>query len=397
LVIITASCQKLKNPFLDRPDYQPNRAPKRPNATVNKFRFLSLPPKTVKSLHTAFLLSFPTESQLRLWVQFEINENLDQIKKSNADLPTIVLDLFYWIEARGVWRQTLIAGEEATSYPSLQKECTEALQAFFAVTTIQTALPTVSPSPELFIWEEDPFVDRETFQIDIEELFSSDLKRVAMVNGPPKSGKSYCGTLLDHRSRKRWPNAALILLDLKEERRSRAIRPEELCRWLVLKSRVDHVGDPPPPLPNQKAVNWAGDLAAWAAGVIPRAGDHVWVVLDGFDDPDVPVETHAFIGALAAEAADQRSGFRLVLLDYNKGLSSRTERATRRTTIDYISASDLSQFLALLDVNHQVSSRPEWAVAQEFVSLYSQHTPGSATQIDALHEVFPDIVRALLT
>src|SRR5208337_4979961 len=41
LVIITASCQKLKNPFLDRPDYQPNRAPKRPNATVNKFRFLS--------------------------------------------------------------------------------------------------------------------------------------------------------------------------------------------------------------------------------------------------------------------------------------------------------------------------------------------------------------------
>ncbi|MGA2703757.1 MAG: hypothetical protein ABSH35_22000, partial [Isosphaeraceae bacterium] len=40
LVIITASCQKLKNPFLDRPDYQPNRAPKRPNATVNKFRFL---------------------------------------------------------------------------------------------------------------------------------------------------------------------------------------------------------------------------------------------------------------------------------------------------------------------------------------------------------------------
>jgi len=41
LVIITASCQKLKNPFPDRPDYQPNRAPKRPNATVNKFRILT--------------------------------------------------------------------------------------------------------------------------------------------------------------------------------------------------------------------------------------------------------------------------------------------------------------------------------------------------------------------
>src|SRR5208337_3684676 len=40
LVIITASCQKLKNPFPDCPDYQPNGAPKRPNATVNKFRIL---------------------------------------------------------------------------------------------------------------------------------------------------------------------------------------------------------------------------------------------------------------------------------------------------------------------------------------------------------------------
>jgi len=142
-------------------------------------------------------------------------------------------------------------------------------------------------------------------------------------------------------------------------------------------------------------VNWAGDLAAWAAGVIPRAGDNVWVVLDGFAHPDVPVETHAFIAALAAEAADQRSGFRLVLLDYNKELSSRTERATRRTEINYISAADLTQFLTLLDVNHQVSSRPGWAAAQEFVAQYSMHQPGTTTQTDALHEVFPEIVRGL--
>ena len=31
---------KAENPFPDRPDYHPNRAPKRPNATVNKFRIL---------------------------------------------------------------------------------------------------------------------------------------------------------------------------------------------------------------------------------------------------------------------------------------------------------------------------------------------------------------------
>ena len=31
---------KAENPFPDRPDYQPNRVPKRPNATVNKFCIL---------------------------------------------------------------------------------------------------------------------------------------------------------------------------------------------------------------------------------------------------------------------------------------------------------------------------------------------------------------------
>src|SRR5208337_2284852 len=46
---------KAENPFPDRPDYHPNRAPKRPNATVNKFRILSCwLDKTPPTLPAAF-------------------------------------------------------------------------------------------------------------------------------------------------------------------------------------------------------------------------------------------------------------------------------------------------------------------------------------------------------
>src|SRR5271165_5209579 len=40
-----------KNPFPDRPDYQPNRAPKRPHATVNKFRILKAKPLREPPMH----------------------------------------------------------------------------------------------------------------------------------------------------------------------------------------------------------------------------------------------------------------------------------------------------------------------------------------------------------
>src|SRR5208337_4561399 len=63
LVIITASCQKLKNPFPDRPDYQPNRAPKRPNATVNKFCILTAMPALFRLSTPPLRESVPGESR----------------------------------------------------------------------------------------------------------------------------------------------------------------------------------------------------------------------------------------------------------------------------------------------------------------------------------------------
>ena len=353
---------------------------------------LTLPPKTVEALHKAFLASFPSEPDLRYWVQFRLGENLNVIKQS-AGLMGIVLDLFYWIESRQSWRTALDAGVCSADLPFLSEECRLAL----------AVLQSVAPPPggpaaagkDLVIWDGEPFVDRQTFWIDIEELMTSKRKRVALVNGPRRSGKSYCGGLLDHHRRRSWPTARWAFIDLKDDQ-SPDVKPAELCRRLLYKLKIAGAENLPPPLPGQKPENWARDLAAWLAGQIARAGELVWVLLDGFEHPDVLVETHVFLAALAAEAVDQ-DAFRLVLLDYDRALSDRIERAARRTRIDYISASDLDLYLGQLGARHPaILTRPEWDAALEFVIQYGNHVPGSATQVDALEQLFPRLVRALL-
>ena len=68
----------------------------------------------------------------------------------------------------------------------------------------------------------------------------------------------------------------------------------------------------------------ASDLAVWVAGQVEQAGERTWLVLDGFDSPDVPPRP-SFIATLAEEAAN-RPNLRLVLLGYSPVLPDHIER-----------------------------------------------------------------------
>jgi hypothetical protein len=351
---------------------------------------LRLPQKVVESLHGAALVSFPDEAALRLWVQFKLGENLNTIKRDSG-LPAIILDLFYHVDSGDRWVEFLQGGIDSADRPFFSKVCKEALEAVRQRPAYVKG--AAEAKPKLLIWDRTPFVDREPFWIDINELRTSTRKRVLIVNGPPKSGKSYCGELVDHLRRDHWQGVRFTLIDLKNGQ-SPDMNPEELCRRILLKLRIS-AGEPPPPLPGQKPDRWARDLAAWLGTHIGQIKGEVWVVLDGFNDPAIAEETHVFLGALAEEAGDQ-DDFRLVLLDYELPFGDRTERATRRTSIEYLTGSDLRTFLNLLDREYGVSAKPEWQAAQTFVELYEQQTPGSATQIDALRELLPPIIRSLI-
>src|SRR5205807_267407 len=101
------------------------------------------------------------------------------------------------------------------------------------------------------------------------------------------------------------------------------------------------------PLPDQDPKRRAKELAEDVTRQIPEDGPLSWVVLDGFDAPGVSEFTHVFIDGLAA-AARNHPALRLALLGYTRRLGERAEPAVRRTAIEYITWSDLIDYLNAL-------------------------------------------------
>ena len=118
-----------------------------------------------------------------------VKENLNVIKRSSASLPGIVLDLFYWVDSNQQWPLFLQAGIDTTKSQMLRDACREALAALLSAASAVSS-NTSANARSLLLDEGAPFIDRDTFWIDIQELRSSSRKRVALIDGPPKSGKS---------------------------------------------------------------------------------------------------------------------------------------------------------------------------------------------------------------
>jgi hypothetical protein len=158
-----------------------------------------------------------------------------------------------------------------------------------------------------------------------------------------------------------WQTDALAQINL-ERSRDYAIAPVDLASRLASSLRLN--GAPQPRLDNQKDERWASDLAVWVVAQAEQARSRAWVVLDGFDPPDLPPATHVFIATLAEEAVC-RDALRLVLIGYNRRLHDDIERKLHRVSLDYLSAADLKMFFDDLDVALGYRSKP---ACQKFVA-----------------------------
>ena len=126
--------------------------------------------KQADALHKAALVSFPSEVELQVWVAFNWVNSLNQIKKSNY-LPAIVLDLFVDVEAAGGWDAFLTAGADSNDRPVFRDACKSTLAALTTMRPI--AVAGQAGGRDLLILDSAPFVDRQPFWIDIEELRTS--------------------------------------------------------------------------------------------------------------------------------------------------------------------------------------------------------------------------------
>lgn len=160
-----------------------------------------------------------------------------------------------------------------------------------------------------------PFLDRQALRNRLRLLTSQDApKPILIVTGEKRSGKSYTAEYVDDFCLRRpqiqvsrqkvfsggSPTAAELALDI-----------------------VATLGRPADnfPVQNTNADRWPLELANWALVEANLTSENWWFVFDGFDNPNVPKDTRAFINFMVDRITNgvYRRKFRVVLLGYERG------------------------------------------------------------------------------
>lgn len=174
-----------------------------------------------------------------------------------------------------------------------------------------------------------PFVNRRQLRRALAHLETdaSRLQPILVVNGLPRTGKTYTRQYVEHFvfSRTVVPRIVVHPFEFKPEQ-AMALGPVQLAKELVSSLGRDATVVPPADT-NMKL--YVGQLAAWVLNEAVRTGDLHWFVLDGFRSDDTLPEssrpradTMDFLVALSDKItggayADQ---CRLILTGFNRAL-----------------------------------------------------------------------------
>jgi hypothetical protein len=159
------------------------------------------------------------------------------------------------------------------------------------------------------------FVGRQLLRRHLRELSDVTGPRVLLVDGPLGSGKSHTVALIRHLSLQRQFRIALV--DVEQEA-FHALLPADVAQRLMLQ-----LGGSDAAMPaqlHQQTSRYVVQLSDWVVAHIQRSAAEWWIVFDGFDHADVPVETRDFIARLAMDADVRATNLRIVLLGWSDDL-----------------------------------------------------------------------------
>jgi hypothetical protein len=187
----------------------------------------------------------------------------------------------------------------------------------------RAAAAASDPFSDTRLYRGEAFLDRRKLRDALRRLASDQGPNVLVVNGPPGSGRSYTRALIEHAAR-RLATFEVAWIPLEEA--GVKLEPDGLAWQIACKLGRR---DAPVPARQSTGKRWAQDLALWLLS-LPRPSDPVWwILLDGFDDPDIPEDTIALVQNLALHicSGEAQRRFRLVLLEYPRPLPHSIRRA----------------------------------------------------------------------
>jgi len=229
------------------------------------------------------------------------------------------------------------------------------------------------------------FVDRYRLRDILRSMRRGD-KRILVVTGPPRIGKSYTAAFVRHLAAQlQLPLAELNLFAYAADRE---LTPVDLGIALGDMLGMSAVQ---PPAADMPIARWT---TLFAASLVERIERETWVILDGFEGAKVSAQVQHFIDELLTRAT-QRPHVRFVLLAYEAALPPDLEPLAEVETPGPILKSDLVDFFQAFFLEHQLAV--DTAEIEQLADVVFERMEAAGTaRLRVMAREVPEICRALI-
>jgi hypothetical protein len=248
-----------------------------------------------------------------------------------------------------------------------------------------------------------PFLDRLKVREALKALNEPTGPSVLIVNGPQKSGKSYCLELVHHAVAENMKAAGKnsfvpVARVSLQAGMGASLSPEKLANQIV-----SAMTDNPKPLPilgtDQRIVTadrLNEHLCGWIVDNAEKTKAVWWIGLDGLNDPDLLPATRNFIAKLVelvSEGGKYNNKLRLIIIDYSREHLVRFAEQIKVEELGPIGEVDVEVFFRRQ--LEELGAAPTDKQVKMGVVLAMMHLPQDGSRLQALNDTLRTVVTNL--
>ncbi|SDZ20432.1 hypothetical protein SAMN05660209_05021 [Geodermatophilus africanus] len=307
---------------------------------------IKLTPDQYKTLREALLAGFPGPAKMTDLLR-QLNQQYERITVEHYTLEENVAAVIRDAETRD-WLPHLVSkARELVPDPAFQRLLQELHPLVPAAAISDFQVTRLTGSYVL--------IDRAILRAKLEILSQPLGKRILVVTGGDKTGKSYSVQLISYLHLRR-SQFKLVPIDLEAYKRllgpERLIEPIDLAKDLVQKLQYQ-VEIPDPPSDAQWA-SWVLDFCNVLEAEALNDPERRWIVIDAFNSVPVTQPTFDLIKELAIRVSTNLTRYRLVLLGYKESFHRVVYPTLAEEQIEAIGKRQLAEFFVQAFEEHGI-------------------------------------------
>lgn len=333
--------------------------------------YIQLKPHQYQQLTDAITDAFPTMTELTQFLLFNFGLKVNELEGDTLSGKVIAMILTLE-SSEQIFELLDKAIQTNSTNAKLQKA-----KADIVPSTIQAGIDHFNVC---FINEERPFINRTFLREKLKTMIESDFtgKRILVVNGDPKSGKSYSFQMISYLYQA-LGKFKFVWIDLSQT--TGTVEPDYIASRIVNRIRLSE--NVIPPVGQEQDTRWIQSFCDRLEGEIENVRDDWWIIIDGFNQQwKLSDSTNLLIHELGQRIRFSLMGLRMILIGY-KGLPVDMETAVIKDEIEPINDRDLVEFFAKVNREKQKNMTPD-DIAAKVAEVLRAVDPSSPRRLEMI-------------